>query len=56
MASITGRSRDINLPAQTALRTLAVTINARWICEQAYHVAHGCVCGTSTLPYLKGGA
>jgi SRSO17 transposase len=25
-----------NLPAKTELRTLAATIKARWICEQAY--------------------
>jgi SRSO17 transposase len=26
-----------NLPAATHLRTLAATIKARWICEQAHH-------------------
>src|SRR5215469_966100 len=26
-----------NLPAKTDLRTLATTIKARWVCEQAHH-------------------
>jgi len=26
-----------NLPAKAGLKTLAATIKARWICEQAHH-------------------
>jgi hypothetical protein len=35
--SVERRYNLANLPAKTDLRTLAATIDARWICEQAHH-------------------
>jgi len=33
-----------NLPAKTALRALAATIKARWVCEQAHQQGLMSVC------------